>query len=95
MLRVQVANKGVKVMFRFANGFTADSTPPDYVPAGYQNPFAEGPTEEIPSSPPDGIFTLGDITEPKPPSRLSELINFLVLLQMLLVVLMLEILPSI
>ena len=63
-----VANKGIKVMFRFANGFTADSTPPDYVPAGYQNPFAEGPTEEIPSSPPDGIFTLGDITEPKPPS---------------------------
>ena len=59
-----VANKGIKVMFRFANGFTADSTPPDYVPAGYQNPFAEGPTEEIPSSPPDGIFTLGDITEP-------------------------------
>ena len=71
-----VANKGIKVMFRFANGFEADSTPPDYVPAGYQNPFAEGPTEEIPSSPPDGIFTLESITEPKPPSRFSELVNF-------------------
>jgi len=73
-----VPNKGVRVMFRFANGFTADSTPPDYVPEGYYDPLAvvPGPTEDIPENPPDGIVTLGDIQESQPPATSTALMSF-------------------